>query len=272
MNRRAIRAIAYKDLLVVSRSKAILMPLIVVPLLMLVIFPGLVAALPSLIAATPASLDQLDSYLATMPADLLADLSAYSPQQRIVVLVVMYAFAPMYLLVPTMVANVIAADSFAGEKERKTLEALLYAPTTDRELVLAKMLAAWVPAVIVGLVGFVLYALVANVAAWPVMGRVFFPNAMWVILALWVGPGAAGLGLGAMVLVSARVTSFQEAYQMGAMIVLPIILLVIAQAAGVVYLNVGFALILGLALWIVDAAILIHGARTFRRGEIIARI
>ena len=272
MNRRAIRAIIHKDLLVVTRSRAILIPLIVVPLLMLVIVPGLMAALPLLMASAPGSLEQMDAYLAMAPVGLQAELAAYDPVQRIVVMLVMYAFAPMYLIVPTMVANVIAADSFAGEKERKTLEALLYSPTTDRELILAKMLAAWVPAVLVGVIGFVLYALVANAAAWPVMGRLFFPNAMWIVLAVWVGPAAAGLGLGAMVIVSSRVTSFQEAYQTGAMVVLPIILLVIAQAAGVVYLSVGFALLLGLVLWLVDAAVLLYGARTFRRGEIIARI
>jgi ABC-type Na+ efflux pump permease subunit len=41
-----------------------------------------------------------------------------------------------------MVSSVLAADSFAGEKERKTLEALLYTPTTDRELFTAKLLEA----------------------------------------------------------------------------------------------------------------------------------
>jgi ABC-2 type transport system permease protein len=106
---------------------------------------------------------------------------------------------------------VIAADSFAGEKERKTLEALLYTPTTDRELLVGKMLSAWVPAVGVAWVSFVAYAIVANVAAWPVMGRVFFPTAMWIVLALWVAPALAGLGLTTMVLVSVRAQGFQDA-------------------------------------------------------------
>ncbi len=159
----------------------------------------------------------------------------------------------MFLIVPMMVASVIAADSFAGEKERKTLEALLYTPTTDFELVAAKLVAAWVPAIIVAWVGFVLYGIVANGAAWGTMGQIFFPNTMWVVLALWVAPGVAGLGLSATVLVSVRANSFQDAYQLGAMVVLPIVALMISQATGVLYLSLDFVFLLGLVCWIIDA-------------------
>ena len=41
MNARAIRAVIRKDLFAVVRSKAVLIPLILVPLLMLVIMPAL---------------------------------------------------------------------------------------------------------------------------------------------------------------------------------------------------------------------------------------
>ena len=62
-----------------------------------------------------------------------------------VVLMLGFLFAPMFLILPLMVASIIGADSIVGEKERKTLEALLYTPATDRELYLAKLLSAVVP-------------------------------------------------------------------------------------------------------------------------------
>jgi ABC-type Na+ efflux pump permease subunit len=178
----------------------------------------------------------------------------------------------MYLILPLMVSSVIAADSFAGEKERKTLEALLYTPTTDAELFLSKVLSAWLPALGVAWGSFVLYAIVANVAAWPTMGRIFFPNLMWLILALWVAPAAAGVGLGTTVLISVRAQGFQDAYQLGAIVVLPVILLVIGQATGVMYFSAGLVILLGLALWLIDAALLWVGGRTFRRSELAARL
>jgi ABC-2 type transport system permease protein len=178
----------------------------------------------------------------------------------------------MYLILPLMVASVIAADSFAGEKERKTLEALLYTPMTDGELFLAKLLAAWLPAVGVAWGGFVLYALLANLAAWPTMGRVFFPNLMWIFLALWVAPAVAGLGLGVTVLISVRAQGFQDAYQLGAIVVLPIILLVVGQATGVIYFSAWLVLLLGLFVWAVDLALLWFGGRTFQRQELATRL
>jgi ABC-type Na+ efflux pump permease subunit len=207
-----------------------------------------------------------------MPAGLRETLAPYDEQQAVIILAVVYLLAPMYLIVPLMVASVIAADSFAGEKERKTLEAMLYTPTTDAELFLAKVLSAWIPAVGVAWGGFLLYGLVANLAAWPVMGRIFFPNAMWLALALWVAPAVAGLGLGTMVLVSSRVGGFQEAYQLGGAVVIPILILLIGQAMGVMYFSLELVLLLGGVVWLIDAVLLWLSARTFRRTALAARL
>ena len=210
--------------------------------------------------------------LERIPPSLTERMAAYDPLQQVVVLALVYMLAPMYLIVPMMVASVIAADSFAGEKERKTLEALLYTPTTDRELLVGKLLAAWLPAVAVALVGFVAYSVVANLAAWPIMGQLFLPNLMWFVLALWVAPAVAGLGLVVTVLISARAEGFQDAYQLGAVLVLPLIMLVVGQGMGVIYFSLGLVILLGLILWLLDLGLLWWGSRTFRRAELFSRL
>jgi ABC-2 type transport system permease protein len=272
MNLRAIRAIVRKDLNIVVRSKGVMLPMIIVPVLLFVALPTLAALTPAATDMAGSPLAGLDSFLENMPPAIRADLAAYGEAQQLVILALVYFLAPMHLIVPLMVASVIAADSFAGEKERKTLEALIYTPTTDGELFLGKVLSALLPAVAVSWTGFVVYGLFANVAAWPTMGEVFFPNAMWLALALWVAPAAAGLGLSTMVLVSARASGFQEAYQIGGAVVIPIILLAIGQATGVMYFSLGLVLLLGLVLWVVDLLLLWFGARTFRSGEMLARL
>lgn len=272
MNRRAVSAIIRKDIKVVLQSKGVLIPLIVVPLILFIALPALASLAPSLVNIPGASLTDIEVFLERMPGGLQAELAGLDLTQKMVVLMLVYILAPMYLIVPLMVASVIAADSFAGEKERKTLEALLYTPTSDRELFLAKLLSAWLPAIAVALVGFVLYGIVANLAAWPVMGRIFFPNLMWLVLVLWVVPAVAGLGLGTMVLVSSKVSGFQEAYQMGGAIVIPILALMAGQISGVMYFNIGMVILLGLVLWLVDAALFWLGVRTFQRSELIARL
>jgi ABC-type Na+ efflux pump permease subunit len=178
----------------------------------------------------------------------------------------------MFLIVPLMVSSVVAADSFAGEKERKTLEALAYTPTTDRELLLAKMLGGWIPGVLVGLFGFLIYTICVDLVTWRVTGNIYLPNVFWLLMAFWVGPAAAGLGLGVTVLVSARVNTFQEAYQMGSLVVLPVVFLMIGQMSGLFLLNTAFVFAMGLVLWVINVLLFLAGAATFRRGELMARL
>ncbi len=273
MNWRAIWAIAQRDLRRVVRSKGVMLPMIIVPVLFMILIPGLMGAFAPLISEIPGStMSDMTAYLEQMPPSLQQELAGYDEIQQMVILTLVYIFAPLYLILPLMVSSVIAADSFAGEKERKTLEALLYTPTTDLELFVGKTVAASVPALGVGWGGAVLYALVANLAAWPTMQSIFLPTPMWLTLVLWVAPPVAGLGLAATVLVSSRVSSFQEANQIAGVVVLPLVLLLVGQATGVLYLNVGFVLLLGLILWVVDAVLLWWGVRTFRRQEIIAQL
>lgn len=277
MNWRAIRTIMLKDLRVVVQSRAVMIPLVMLPLILLVLLPGGLGIYMSTIDEDSVGLQDIRGdmqvFYDNMPAGIRAEVESLDNEiQRLLVLAYKYMFAPLYLILPLMVANVIAADSFVGEKERKTLEALIYSPTSDRELYLAKLLAPWAAAIAISTLGFILYALVVNVTAWPVMGRIFFPSLTWIILAVWVAPAAAGLGLGAMVLVSSRVSTFQEAYQVGGLVVLPVVLLLIGQFAGVVYISSALLIGLGFVLWAIDLAILWYGARGFQRGMLIARL
>jgi ABC-2 type transport system permease protein len=267
MNWNAVQAIVCKDLKVVFQNKGVSIPLIVAPVILLVAFPGMAALVPMLgdMAATDAA--GLDNMIQVIPG-VQAALAGYDVAQTMVVSLLVYMMAPLYLLLPLMTAIGIASDSFAGEKERKTLEALLYTPTTDWELLLGKLLSAWLPALGVAWGGFLLYTVMANLAAWPIMGRLFFPTTMWGILAVWVAPAVAGLGLSSMVLISSRARTYQAAYQLGALVVLPIILLLVGQVTGALVFSAWLVALLGLVLWTVDAALLWFGRCSFRRSKL----
>jgi len=271
LNWRAIRAVATRDLMIVRRSKNVLLPIILVPLLLLVIIPGAIGFLGGAFDMS-GDMDDLAMFFEAMPGAMKVQFAGYTDNQTMIVFMLVYTFAPLFLILPMMTASTIAAGSFAGEKERGTIEALLYTPATDLELVLGKMLTSWIPALLVTLVGFVLYSVTVNLSAWGTMGRVFFPTPMWLALIFWMAPAAAALGLGAMVLVSSKTSTYQDAYQMGSMVVLPLILLVLGQLGGVVYLSVGFVVAAGTVLWIIDGVVLWFAVKTFRRSEIIARL
>lgn len=258
--------------MVALRTKAVVMPLIIVPLILLVGLPLLLGGIVMLAESTGVDSGDISELQDMIPPTLQPMLAGLSATQAGLVFALTYLFAPMFLILPIMVSSVVAADSFAGEKERKTLEALAYTPTTDSELLLAKMLGGWIPGVLVGVVGFMIYTVVVDFVTWRVADVVLLPNAFWLLLAFWVGPAAAAIGLGVTVLVSARVNTFQEAYQLGSLIVLPVVFLMLGQVSGLVLLNTNIVLILGLVLWIVAGLLYAAGAATFRRSELMARL
>lgn len=269
---RAIWTVVWKDWTVVRRSPMVLLPMILVPILLQIVLPvgiGLAALYaPDQFSADP----DMQRILSSLPAEVIGGYGDISVNGQMMILTLVYLFAPMYLIVPMMVSSVIAADSFVGERERKTLEALLYTPLSDNDLLLAKTLTAWLAAMAVSVVSFALYSVAVNAVGYQVVGRLFFPNGLWLALVLWVVPAVAGMGLAATVLISSRVNTFQEAYQAGGIIVVPIIGLVLGQLAGVIFLSFTFAIALGALIWLLDALMLWYGRRNFRREDLLARL
>ncbi len=272
VNWRAVRGIIHKDLRVVSQSKSVVLPMLIVPFIFIVLIPlGMALALVYFGEAMASSPD-FEEITAILPNSLTTRFGDYSLLQLGGLFMLRYLFAPMYLILPIMTSSVIAADAFAGEKERKTLEALLYTPTSDFDLVLAKMLGAWIPGVLTAWLSAIVYWLVVDIAAWPLYGEPILPDATWILLALWVAPAAAAVGLGATVIVSARAKSFQDANQISGLVVLPIVILMLGQTFGLFFLSPAVTFLVGLLFAFVAALLYVIGARTLRRSELLARL
>ena len=271
MNARTLRTIAVKDLKEVEQNRAAWIPALVVPLIFVIALPLGVILVPNLLQSMSplmAPSGPVGMMRERIPA-LAAELAGLDERQTWVVLMTGYFFAPFILIFPLMFSTIVGSESFAGERERKTMEALLYTPASDGELFLGKMLAAFVPAVALTWVSFVVYAVVVNAAGWPVMGRIWFPPVSWWPLLFWVAPAVAALGVAVTVLISARVRTFMEAYQMGASLVVLVLALVAGQITGVLYLSPSAALAVGLVLWLVDGVLISLGVRTFRREALL---
>jgi len=264
-------ALVRRDLTALSRSRGVLIPLLLVPAVLLALFPAMVGVAPTTVGLPDSLVQELQRLTLGMPEALQQELAAYTPTQAAVALILLHFMAPLYLVVPLMVASVIAADSFAGERERGTLEALAFTPTEDRELFLAKLIVAWLPAVAVGLASFVVYGVTVNLSAHAVMQRWIFPTPAWITLGLWVSPAVAALGLSLNVLISARVSTVQEASQLGSVVVVPLVMLVVAQVSGRLYLDAPRALLLGAALWGLAALLLLAARRLCSRELLMTR-
>ncbi len=273
MNWRTIKTIAGKDIKEATQNKSVWLPILIVPLIFVVLLPvGMTLAIGSSAAteANPLNDPDFAMFMERMPQFLSDLIEGLDSAQSGIVLLLGYLFAPFFLIMPLMFSTVIASESFAGERERKTVEALLYTPATDTELFLGKVLAALAPALLITWGGFLAYSVVVNAAAYSVMGRIWFPLPSWYPLILWVSPAISLLGIAVTVLISGKVQTFMGAYQSSGSLVLLVLALLAGQATGVLYLSVPVVLLIGLVLFLVDAVLMYYAIRTFNRDRLLA--
>jgi len=272
MNTNHIFAIAKKDLLEVRQNRAAWLPMMIVPIIFVILIPLAIILIPqhtTLPMEDFVNDPDLQSFLAKMPESMAAVLEGKDEFQRMLILLLGYLFAPMFLIFPMMFATIVAAESFAGERERKTLEALLYTPTTDQELFLGKVLAAFIPAVGISWFSFMVYSLVLNIAGAPIFQRIWFPLPTWWALIFWITPAIASLGIFATVLISARVKTFMGAYQTSSSLVIIVIGFMIGQISGVLYLTVGVGLLVGFVVWVISIVMYRLAVKSFKRDSLL---
>jgi ABC-2 type transport system permease protein len=274
MNWRSIRAIAVKDFKEVRQNKAAWVPALVVPMIFAVVIPLAFSLLPQLIPAAEAAkqMGDMQDLIMRLPPAIQEIFARTSLEQGFVIYMTAFLFAPMFLIMPLMFSSIIGSDSFVGERERKTMEALLYTPSSDGTLLMGKIIASVVPAILLSWLSYTIYIIVVNAASWPLFGHIWFPLPAWWPLMFWLTPAISLLGMSATVLISSRVKTFMEAYQLTGSLVILVLALVIGQLSGVLYLGVFSTFAIGTLVWVVDAVLIYVGVRTFNRTNLIAKI
>jgi ABC-type Na+ efflux pump permease subunit len=263
----AIRTVIRKDLTAVRRSKAIVLPMILVPAVLIVVLPTSLGLL-----ARSAPTTQVSEALSSPFVEGLTQPVLELPErQRLVVLVLGYLLSPLLLVIPLMVSAVLAADAFAGEKERRTLESLLHLPIADRDLFIAKVLGAFLPAVAISWVSALLYAVLTNVIAWPAADGPILPFSQWTLMVVWLAPAVALLALGLLVVVSSRAKTTQEANQLGGAVILPLIFLAAAQASALLLTPWPAVVAVGALIWIAGLVLVVVNASRFTRDRLASR-
>jgi len=180
---------------------------------------------------------------------------------------------------PFLWVSGIVADSFAGERERHTLEALLATRLSDRAILFGKTLAAMLYGFILTWIIMLLSLVVVNISAGH--GELLlFPvtlGAGAVIFSLLICGLAASLG----VLVSLRAGSVRQAQQLmsAGMLVIFIPIMLIQFLPRSLLVSVGNFLQqtdplqagvgLALVLLLVDLTLILIGMRLFRRSKLI---
>ncbi len=176
------------------------------------------------------------------------------------------------LVQPLMIPVYIAADSFAGEKERKTLEPVLAAPITDFELLFGKALTSLIPALTVSFLSISLSIIAVNIIGFQVFGFIIYPVVPILLLYIIGVPLMSLLTVFAMVLISSKVNRVREASQVGGVVITPVLILFFTQIFGVVELSMVTVTIYILVLILTVACLMFASLKVFNRRRLIEMI
>ena len=217
MSRTRVMAIVTKELRDYGRNRYMLWTMAIIPLIFL--FQPLISIL-------------------TLPAAVAVPLS--------------HKHELIYLLgIPALVPSIVAAASVVTERQQGTLEPVLTTPIRREEFLLAKALAPLLPAVAISYLVYAVFVLVIEVFAHPgvapalLQGPVILAQVLFTpLLALW----SIWVGIG----ISTRMSDIRAAQQLSVLASLPLIALSSLVAFNVIQPTLKLALILGVALIIVD--------------------
>ncbi|HUS15926.1 MAG TPA: ABC transporter permease subunit [Chloroflexia bacterium] len=179
------------------------------------------------------------------------------------------ALVPLALMLvgffPISFSIILALESFAGEKERNTLEALLATPVSDRALYLGKMAAAVLPPLVASYLAMALY-LAGIMAFVPVPLDSLVLGAV-VLLNL----GQAGVMVAGALIISSHTTSVRAANMLAAFIILPLSVLIQLSNALLLWGGAPALWLIGVALVVFAVLLVRMGLRLFNREQILAR-
>ncbi len=260
MRRAIVGTILWREWYETVRNR-LLMSTILVPPIALTIAPIVLAAavgdsvLPPELARQV--LSQKPEWSTFSPGELAG---AFAVQQ----------FLVFFLLMPAYIPLSIATYSIIGEKQTRSLEAVLATPIRTSELLAGKAIAALVPGVLAGWVTYAIFVLLASLVYGPALFGVV-TDLSWLTGVFVLGPAVGLSSVVAGVIVSARVNDPRVAQQIGGVVILPVIALVLIQATGTLLVGPLGYLVLSAIVLAVSLEGLRVGVRLFGREAILTR-
>ena len=246
-----------KDWKGTTRTKEILIPMLLLPLLFTVFMPivmmiGVLAA-PAEFMQAFGDVDALKAIL-NVPGHYNVYLVGAVMMTKMMVL-------PMFLFVPGVISSILSSDSFAGEKERKTMENVALLPISKTELIVGKVLTSFVPSFIITITCFIGTGLIINLMVLPYLegNLLIFTDLGDVLVGFLLGPLLAFLNVQISVIISSRSKDLKSAQGISGSLITPVLAVFFVQMFNPAFLSPIMVLIIsgilgGLSLILVRIA------------------
>ena len=251
MNRKQL-ALIKKDIRGITSNKQVLMVMLMVPLALTIILPSIIVFVTALVPEAASDYEKLLSMLPVTGRE-------YSQEQMILGLIFNKIMPAFFMMIPLMASSVMAASSFVGEKEKHTLETLLYSPLSLKQLFQSKILAGFSVGMMVSFISFAAMMLVLETEIFLFTGSVIMPDISWLIVMLLIAPAISLVAIALTVRGSAKAQTIEEAQQRAVFLIFPILALIIGQFTGVILVNSWLLLVVVIVLALL-AFLLMRGA------------
>ncbi|MBO0453436.1 MULTISPECIES: ABC transporter permease subunit [Enterococcus] len=250
------KAIMIKDIKGITDNKRYFSVLTILPLLFSVVFPTIML-LSILLSPT-------DSSSFTDMARIVPDFQKLDQEQlvyELLMLMVNNVIPIFFLIIPIMTASVMAASSFVGEKEKRTLETLFYSPLSIREIFQAKVYASFFIGILITYVSFVLTVIVVEVEMYILKGILLPLSINWLWVMLLIVPAITIISIVLIVKGSAKSMTIEESQQKAAFLIIPVAFLLVGQFTGILVFGGWIVVSIGILLLLI-ALLLLRYAMT----------
>lgn len=262
-----ITTLMEKDIIEITKSKYVLLSIIFMPLLLAILMPVSMITPFTLVPENERQTESLPG-LNILPPPIPQWNNLDDFQKSIVVMV--YFSHVFFLLVPAILPSVIAADSIAGEKSRKSFEAILATPLKNSEILIAKVGLPFLIGMFGTLIGLIPYSILVYYTTINILGFNILLDINFLLLIFLFAPACSLFTSICMVFVSSRVSNTRDAQQLGSLIILPLIIYLIVQVILAVFSPV--ALVVGsLILFVIDFILIKFITDIFSRENILTK-
>jgi len=231
-------AVIKKDIKYVLSNKTMLTGLIVVPLVFTVVLPLIFILV---IHFAPDQMDDIEQLIEILPEHMIFD----DIGRTFLVFLLDYTMPIFFVLIPVLVSTIMAASSFVGEKEKRTLETLLYSPLSLAQIYQAKVWASFFLSTVVTFASFIIMIIVVETSIFLTSGSMILPGINWLFTMLVISPTVSLLAINLIVIGSAKAKTMEEAQQRSIIFILPLIVMIVGQFTGVMLINAWILLVAG---------------------------
>jgi ABC-2 type transport system permease protein len=233
--------IAEKDFAVFRKKKSVIYSVILFPLFVSISLPLIVQFIGSKIGGIPAE---------ALPT-------------------VLNAYSLFFITGAVTLPTAIASYSIVGEKLQNSIEPLLATPTTEREILLGKSIAAFLPPIAAIYAGALIFMALIDSLTYSTLGYFYFPNWNMAVIMFLLAPLGSILSIEFNILISSRVSDVRAAQQLSGIVALPFVGIYVLAEASILSLESKSLLIISASLVAIDVILFYFSEAIFRREKIL---